>query len=172
MKNQSTSHTVKYGIYLLFLFMAITCISCESDERDLRVEEQEIEDYIAAHTEFSFEQKESGLYYADIVVGDGVMPETGDRAYVRYTGTFVDGTEFDSNETVDDGGVYTKSVFRFYVDKAGVIDGFNECVKYMHEGGEAIVIIPSALGYGNINSNFDPYTPLIFTVKLTSVVQF
>ena len=143
--------------------MVISIVSCESDKRSLKVEEKEIQDFIASHPEYSFEQKESGLYYADIVVGEGVMPVGGDRVYVRYTGTLVDGSEFDSNVDADND-------FRFYVDKAEVIDGFNECVKYMHEGGTAIVIIPSELGYGNINSSFDPYTPLIFTITISRVV--
>lgn len=143
--------------------MLVTITSCKSENRTLNDEERDIQDYITSHPEYSFEQKESGLYFADIVVGDGVTPDSNDRVYVRYTGTLVDGTEFDSNVDADND-------FRFYVDRYEVIDGFNESVKYMKEGGTAIIIVPSALGYGNSSSSFDPYTPLVFTISLTRVV--
>ena len=153
---------MKYLFHFLIFIVLVSISSCKSGNRTLKDEEREIRDYIASHPEYSFVRKESGLYFADIVVGDGVTPDSNDRVYVRYIGTFVDGTEFDSNmDSAND--------FRFYVDKYEVIEGFNESVKYMKEGGTAIIIVPSALGYGNINYFFDPYTPLVFTISITRV---
>ncbi|HHU34790.1 MAG TPA: hypothetical protein GXZ49_06125 [Bacteroidetes bacterium] len=154
---------MKYLFHFLIFIVLVSISSCKSGNRTLKDEEREIRDYIASHPEYSFVRKESGLYFADIVVGDGVTPDSNDRVYVRYIGTFVDGTEFDSN-------MDSAKDFRFYVDKYEVIEGFNESVKYMKEGGTAIIIVPSALGYGNINSHFDPYTPLVFTISIKSVV--
>ena len=154
---------IKYMFLFLALVTLVSINSCKSENRTLKDEERDIQDYIISHPEYSFEQKESGLYFADIIVGDGVTPDSNDRVYVRYTGTLVDGTEFDSNVDSDND-------FRFYVDRYEVIDGFNESVKYMREGGSAIIIVPSALGYGNSGSSFDPYTPLVFTISITRVV--
>jgi len=151
------------------LLLLVLVQSCEKDKRTLRMEEQEIQDYIASHPEFNFVETESGLYYADIVVGQGAAPEAFDYVSVRYTGTYLDGTVFDTNANMDDDGNYTSSVLKFYLNDGTMIQGFDEGVSYMKLGGEAIMILPSEIGYGNINDNFDPYTPLLFTVKLTRI---
>ncbi len=39
----------------------------------------------------------SGLYYQDLVVGDGAAVAAGDQVTVHYTGWLHDGTEFDSS---------------------------------------------------------------------------
>lgn len=158
-------------VKLLFslLLVLILVQSCENDRRTIRTEKKEIQDYIASHPEYNFVEMESGLYYADIVVGTGAAPDPFDNVSVRYTGSFVDGTVFDTNAEIDDEGLYTKPILKFILNYGQMIQGFDEGVSYMKLGGEAIMILPSEIGYGNINDNFDPYTPLLFTVKLTRI---
>jgi FKBP-type peptidyl-prolyl cis-trans isomerase FkpA len=52
-----------------------------------------------------------------------------------------------------------------------VISGWDEGIGYMHEGGAAILIVPSALGYGSDGySSIPGYTPLVFTVVLVDIL--
>jgi FKBP-type peptidyl-prolyl cis-trans isomerase len=139
----------KVKLLFSFLLVIILVQSCENDRRTIRTEQKEIQDYIASHPEYNFVETGSGLYYADIVVGDGAAPEAFDYVSVRYTGTFLDGTVFDTNANMDDDGNYTSSVLKFYLNNGTMIKGFDEGVSYMKLGGEAIMILPSEIGYGN-----------------------
>lgn len=149
-------------VLLCGLILPLFLTSCDSNEKKLKEENDRIEAYIAEHPEYSFVKKSSGLYYADIKVGNGVVPESGDKVFVKYTGTLLDGTLFDTNED-------KPTTLDFIIDFGTVVKGFEEGVSYMSVGGEAIIILPSALGYGNTNNIFDPYTPLVFRLKLKKV---
>ena len=60
---------------------------------------------------------------------------THDTAYVVYTGKFLDGTVFDSN--------VGKASLIFPVDEGVLIQGFDEGITYMNQGGKAQFLIPS-----------------------------
>ena len=75
---------------------------------------------------------------------------------VRYTGTFLDGTVFDSSLP----GTAT-------FELANVIAGWREGIRLLKAGGSGTFYIPSELGYGS--SGFGPIPPnaiLIFEVDL------
>jgi len=58
----------------------------------------------------------------------------------------------------------------FSVGSVNIIEGWNEGIKFMKEGGEATLIIPSVLGYGSSGSgSIPPYSTLIFDVELIDV---
>lgn len=107
----------------------------------------------------------SGLYYRDITVGSGLLVRSdsgGDTLAIRYTGYLRDGNEFDSNV----GGV----LFTFITGAALVIDGMDEGVRGMREGGTRQLIIPPALGYRGVpQSTIPAYSILIFNVELVDV---
>jgi FKBP-type peptidyl-prolyl cis-trans isomerase len=112
------------------------------------------------------EPKLSGLYYIEKVAGTGEKARSGYKAYVWYTGYFLNGTEFDSN-------VDSLTPFDFTVGSYGVISGWSEGVSYMREGGKARLIIPYNLAYGTEGKGTIPgYTPLIFDIELLKVADF
>jgi FKBP-type peptidyl-prolyl cis-trans isomerase len=79
---------------------------------------------------------------------------------VRYRGTLVDGTEFDSSK---------EGTASFGV--TGVIKGWTEALKLMHEGDKWRLFIPPELAYGD-KAQGDKITPnslLIFEVELVKV---
>jgi FKBP-type peptidyl-prolyl cis-trans isomerase FkpA len=51
-----------------------------------------------------------------------------------------------------------------------LIQGVEEGLTYMKEGGTAKLLIPSSLGYGNSGYNFPAWTPLLFELKITRLV--
>lgn len=155
----------------LILFIAISLIlqSCDKDRRTIKTENQEIQDFIISHPEYNFVEKESGLFYADVVVGEGIAPKPDDYVSVRYTVSLFDGTLVDTNAAINDEGDYLYPIWKFHLGSREMIQGFDEGVSYMKLGGEAIMIIPSALGYGNENDIYEPYTPFLVTVKLTRI---
>ena len=60
--------------------------------------------------------------------------------------------------------------FVFDIGQGQVIKGWDEGISYMHEGGEATLIIPSSLGYGSSGAgSIPPYSTLIFEVKLINI---
>jgi hypothetical protein len=104
----------------------------------------------------------SGLQYEVLSRGaeGGKQPTDADQVEVRYKGTLVDGTEFDSSK---------EGTASFGV--TGVIKGWTEALKLMHEGDKWRLFVPPELAYGD-KAQGDKITPnslLIFEVELVKV---
>lgn len=107
---------------------------------------------------------ESGLQYQVITEGTGEKPTDTDRVKVHYTGTLLDGTEFDS--TAKHGG--EPAVFGV----GQVIRGWTEGLKIMPVGSKYIFWIPSELAYGERGQNtIKPNSMLKFEVELLEIVK-
>lgn len=107
----------------------------------------------------------SGMYYRDIVVGDGATVRTdaagGDTVSVRYTGFLRSGVQFDTNTD-------RPAPLTFVTGRQQVIDGFDEGVRGMRVNGRRQLIIPPALGYGSQPAGSIPANSiLVFDVVLT-----
>jgi len=147
----------------IIIGLLVLLVSCDPTKKYRENEIEEIQSYLDSNPTIEFESKPSGLYFADVQVGTGIMPVLHDTVYVRYTGKFLDGTEFDSNLTLTD-------PLSFPVAEGWLIAGFDEGITYMKEGGKALFLIPSALAYGSSGYYGIPgYTPLLFDVELVKV---
>ena len=106
----------------------------------------------------------SGLQYIENKAGKGKAPKKGSTVSVHYRGRLEDGTEFDSsfkrNQPLD-----------FQLGVGQVIQGWDEGVGLMKEGGTATLIIPPNLGYGSRGAGrvIPPNATLIFDVELVKV---
>jgi peptidylprolyl isomerase len=106
---------------------------------------------------------DSGLQYKDVVEGTGASPKMGDTVVVHYQGVFKDhGTEFDSSYSRGKPAEFTLG---------GVIEAWNEGLQTMKEGGKRILVVPSALGYGDrgMPPTIPPNSDLVFEVELLEV---
>ncbi len=100
------------------------------------------------------EVTESGLQYRVISPGTGPAPEYRDSVTVNYVGRLVNGSEFDSGESVS-----------FRLD--GVIRGWSEGMQLIREGGRIELVIPPQLAYGQRGAM--AHRTLVFDVELLSV---
>lgn len=84
----------------------------------------------------------NGIYFFTLKEGIGEALQMGQVVAVRYTGTYLDGTVFDSNEMVEG---QEPMYFRLGVDP--MIQGFTDCVSRMRMGERAKFILPPGMGY-------------------------
>jgi FKBP-type peptidyl-prolyl cis-trans isomerase len=105
----------------------------------------------------------SGLYYIETAKGTGTQAVAGKRVSVHYTGTLLNGQKFDSSRD-------RNQPFEFNLGGNEVIKGWDEGIALMKQGGKAILIIPSKLGYGDREMGSIPaYSTLVFDVELIEV---
>ena len=104
----------------------------------------------------------SGLQYKVITMGTGEKPSASNTVTVRYKGTLIDGTVFDSTEK--QGG----EPISFPLN--GVIPGWTEGVQLMPTGSKFIFYIPSDLAYGDrgAGGQIPGGATLIFEIELIS----
>ncbi len=91
-------------------------------------------------------------------------------ANVVYSGRFLSGSEFDSNQD---------SSFTFTLGNDEVVTGFEEAIKLMNQGDKATVVFLSPLGYDTTGfpPSIPPYAPLLFELNLvksnaTQIAEF
>lgn len=107
----------------------------------------------------------------DVTVGTGAQAAPGTIVSVLYTGMLSDGTIFDSSEA------HGNEPLVFQLGAPGIIAGFQIGINGMKEGGERVMQIPAALGYGGEDvtdpTSGDVIIPanstLVFNVKLVKV---
>jgi len=133
------------------------------NQRLKKVEPQKISDYIKKNN-IDFPPLESGLYFREIVVGEGDYPVDGNTVTVEYMHYDLDGNLLQSSYA-------DKTPFTYVVGTDAVIDGWEEAVKIMKKGGKAWMLVPSNLGWGEYQRTKDikPYSPLVFELELVDV---
>lgn len=89
--------------------------------------------------------------------------DSGDAVEIHYVGKFQDGKTFDSSYD-------RKKPLSFTLGQGRVIKGWEEALRYFHEGDSALVTIPPALGYGDkAYSSIPKNSTLVFTMKMVSL---
>jgi FKBP-type peptidyl-prolyl cis-trans isomerase len=103
----------------------------------------------------------SGLIYAETRAGSGDEPGAKDKVKVHYHGTLRDGTVFDSSRDRGEPVV-------FPLDR--VIPCWTEALQMMKVGGQAAIVCPAAIAYGDRGTGkIKPGAALRFEVELISI---
>ena len=147
---------MKNLFFLIFLSSFFVTNSCTKNYA--QIDEEMILQYIS-DINLNAEPTGSGLYYVVNTNGNGNFPNITSTVRVDYKGTLTDGTIFDESSPI---GVTFPLM--------SVIQGWQEGIPLFSEGGSGILIIPSALGYGNqAIGNIPRNSVLIFEVNLIDV---
>lgn len=108
----------------------------------------------------------------EVTVGTGTAAAPGTVVSVLYIGKLSDGTVFDSS------AAHNNEPLKFQLGTPGLIAGFQVGVNGMKEGGERLISIPAALGYGaqDVKDNagkviIPANSTLVFDIKLVKVEQ-
>ncbi|MEJ6499819.1 MAG: FKBP-type peptidyl-prolyl cis-trans isomerase [Cryomorphaceae bacterium] len=146
-------------IFVLTLLSSIFIVSsCTKNFRSTQLDEKIILQYISDNN-LNAEPTGSGLYYVVDNYGNGDVPNIQSIVTVAYKGTLTDGTIFDQSGA--SGATFPLT---------HVIQGWQEGIPLFSEGGSGILLIPSALGYGNQAIGSIPANSvLIFEVTLLNV---
>jgi len=116
--------------------------------------------------EMQTETYPSGLSKQMLMQGDGVtFPKAGDKLAMHYTGTLKEnGSEFDSSRK-------RGQLFEFTIGEGQVIKGWDEGVMKMSCGEQAVLDIPSEMGYGSrgAGGSIPPNADLLFDVELVKI---
>lgn len=105
----------------------------------------------------------SGLVYIIEKRGHGPSPKATDTVKVNYEGKLVDGTIFDSSFKRGEPAEFPLN---------GVIPCWTEGVQKMHVGGEARLVCPSSIAYGDAGRpGIPPGATLDFKVQLLEIVK-
>lgn len=143
-------------------------------QAEKKAEEDKVlyKDYITQNEEFLAKNKAkagvtvtpSGLQYEVIKMGTGEKPSKDATVKVHYTGTLIDGTEFDSSVKRNEPAQFPVS---------GVIPGWTEALQLMPVGSKFKLYIPQNLAYGASQAGevIKPYSTLIFEVELLEIVK-
>ena len=105
------------------------------------------------------------LEVEDLAEGSGEVVESGHTVSVHYLGTLTDGTVFDSSWS-------RGRPFTTQIGVGMVIQGWDQGIVGMREGGRRLLKIPSDLAYGEAGSSsgsIGPNTPLLFVVDLLRI---
>lgn len=106
----------------------------------------------------------TGLVMKTLVEGTGKSPMLSDSVRVRYTGTLVDGTVFDSTSGEKEPAT---------LPMGSVIPCWAQGLQLMKEGGKARIVCPADLAYGDRGAppSIEPGATLSFEVELVEIVK-
>ena len=106
-----------------------------------------------------------GTYVQVLTPGSGPKPKAGDFVMLRYTGKFLGGEEFDSNNKPG------APLLPLQVGAGGAITGFEDGVKQLSKGAKANIYIPSVLGYGaqGYPPKIAPNQNLMFEIEVVDI---
>lgn len=129
-------------------------------QEQLKTDNKIIESYLVSKN-IPTQKTEMGVYIQIQNQGEGPKPSFGKWVTVKYVGTHMDGTEFDS-------GTYP-----YQIGGQGPIPGFDNGVRQLGKGGKAKIIIPSVLGYGARGSEprIKPNENLIFDIEILDITD-
>ena len=151
----------------MFILAALLLQGCVKSTDYEAEEKKAIQEFLAKNN-ITTPPTESGLYYLEKTEGTGRQPVDSDTVSINYIVSYLNGVVFDTNieDVAREHNIYSPGrdyvPFVFVKGTNQAIEGMDEGVGYMKEGGEAILIVPSNLAYHDYNA-------LVFYVELLEV---
>ena len=161
---------LRYVCILLMLGWVLSgCLKDKSIDYD-EEEKKNIAQYLL-NGNITVSPTASGLYYVEEEEGTGVQPVDGDTVRVNYIARTINGVIIETNieDVATQHGIMCPNSIcepvELVLGAENVMEGWNEGISYMKEGGKATLIIPYKLTFeGNFN-------PLVYYIELLEVRQ-
>jgi FKBP-type peptidyl-prolyl cis-trans isomerase FkpA len=111
------------------------------------------------------------LQKIDIKKGTGEGISQGQVAVVHYTGWLYEPTASEQKGAKFDSSRDRGQPFSFTIGHGDVIKGWDEGVQGMQPGGQRRLVIPPALGYGEVGAQnvIPPNATLVFEIELLAI---
>jgi FKBP-type peptidyl-prolyl cis-trans isomerase FkpA len=110
----------------------------------------------------TMERTSGGVYYRDLVVGQGPSVRRGTRVSVHFAGFLPDGTQVDAVAP-------PAAPVEFTLGETGMIRGWQSGIIGMRAGGQRQLVVPSSLAYGGRQvGRVPPNSTLVFVIKLVT----
>ncbi len=105
---------------------------------------------------------ENGIYYIEDTLGDGDTVLDGDFVSIDFCGCTIDNNLPDKYDHTD---------FNFVVGSGQIIEGINQGILFMREGGTGTFIIPFKLAYYSPNSTFNNYYTYLYRIHINNIIN-
>jgi len=149
------------NIILLAFVCLIVLASCNRGPSAGMVQQARIDDslirvYLANNPMIKAVKDPSGIYYQIKKQGTGAYPTVNSNVTVNYVGKLIEGPQFDAANG------YSSPLSR-------LVKGWQIGIPHLREGGNILLIVPSALGYGAAGGGPIPENAiLVFDIDLVS----
>jgi len=136
-------------------------------QNQLKKDEAAIQTYLQSHN-VNAQKMGKGTYVQVLSPGTGATIDDGKYVSLKYTGSTFQGHIFDTNADTSKG--HTEPLV-YQVGTPGMIKGFDEGIRSLHEGAKAKLFIPSILAYGPQppSPELQPFENLIFDIDVLKV---
>ena len=134
------------------------------NQRRLAEEPANMAKFIKEH-DVNVAPSETGVYYLEIKTGTGEKPEEGDMVSIYYNMYNTADKLVDSN--------YGIEPLSFVYGSGEMVPGIDEAMGKMRVGGKATIIVPSAMGFGDIavDKDLPANSIVIFDLELVEVLK-
>lgn len=140
----------------------IVAVENEKAQKRLDEEPAKIAAFVKEHN-VCVNPTASGLYYLEIKEGTGAVADTGDIVSIHYNLYNIDDKLIESS--------FEGDPMQFVYGKGEMVPGIEEAISYMKVGGKATIIVPSALGFGNvaIDNDLPANSTVIFDIDFVDL---
>jgi FKBP-type peptidyl-prolyl cis-trans isomerase len=156
---------MKRNILIILSLFLIAFASCKKEAKfdaaaQAAKDETAIQAYLTANPNISATKDANGVYYQVLTEGTGANPTASSIVTVNYIGKLLNGPQFDARTGFTSGIAPTSNI----------IEGWKSGLLHIKTGGRILLIIPSALGFGNSdNGSIPANSVLVFTIDLLSI---
>lgn len=171
------SHEDFFDEYSNFI-LEVDLVEVKTEEEIYYEELDAIQDYLS-DKEIEAESYPNGLYFIKVEEGEGDSPVNNSSVEFHYTRKYLDGTIIETTLEDDPAQVY--------MNNNELVEGLEEGLRLMKEGGKAELIMPSRIAFGksvqvipsqlraewaedgDIRPLTKPYSPVIYEIDLIGI---
>ena len=145
---------MKINFILISIISLALLVSCGGSKESAKKDTEQMQ----------METTPSGLKYAVLMEGNGKKPTFGNKITIAYTGKLEDGKVFESTYK-------NNRPMTVVLGEGDLIEGLQEALLTMKEGGKRYLEIPPDLAYGSrgVRDVIPPNSTLIFELELLKV---